>query len=188
MARLVIGDEQGWITADVATSGTALEAALEHPQAEAVIRCALLMALCALARRWRVAGSRTRTDVQLHGPHESGTARLAAHVGQPPTVHPPQAYARAPTSNPRGNLKRRAPARRLPSFGGDSPFGQNGRKMENRKRETGNLKRVNLPVLHFLFSVSCFPFLSCLVPAMPAQGGSASCPTTVSTVSAPAAH
>ena len=49
MARLFIGDEQGCITADVSTSGTALEAALEHPQAEAVIRCALLMALCALA-------------------------------------------------------------------------------------------------------------------------------------------
>jgi hypothetical protein len=48
MAQLSIGDEQGWITADVSTSGTALEAALEHPQAEAVIRCALLMSLCAL--------------------------------------------------------------------------------------------------------------------------------------------
>lgn len=49
MTRLLVGDEQGWITADVATSGPALAEALEHPQAEAVIRCALLMALCALA-------------------------------------------------------------------------------------------------------------------------------------------
>lgn len=48
MARLFVEDEQRWITADIATSGTTLEAALEHPQAEAVIRCALLMALCAL--------------------------------------------------------------------------------------------------------------------------------------------
>ena len=49
MAQLFIGDEQGWITADVATNGSALEAALEHPQAEAIIRCALLMVLSALA-------------------------------------------------------------------------------------------------------------------------------------------
>ena len=49
MTRLFVGDEQGWITADVATSGSTLTEALEHPQAEAVIRCALLMALCALA-------------------------------------------------------------------------------------------------------------------------------------------
>jgi hypothetical protein len=48
MTRLLVGDEQGWITADVATSGATLEEALEHPQAEAVIRCAVLMALCAL--------------------------------------------------------------------------------------------------------------------------------------------
>ena len=49
MTRLFVSDDQGWITADVATSGGALQTALEHPQAEAVIRCALLMALCALA-------------------------------------------------------------------------------------------------------------------------------------------
>ena len=49
MDRLFIGDEQGWITADIATNGSALQGALEHPQADAVIRCCLLMALCALA-------------------------------------------------------------------------------------------------------------------------------------------
>ena len=49
MTRLLVTDDQGWITADVVTNGTALQAALEHPQAEAVIRCAVLMALCALA-------------------------------------------------------------------------------------------------------------------------------------------
>lgn len=49
MTRLFVSDEQGWITADVAASPVALQTALEHPQAEAVIRCALLMALSALA-------------------------------------------------------------------------------------------------------------------------------------------
>ena len=49
MKRLFVSDDQGWITADVAANGIALQTALEHPQAEAVIRCALLMALCALA-------------------------------------------------------------------------------------------------------------------------------------------
>jgi hypothetical protein len=44
---------------------------------------------------------------------------------------------------------------------------QHGKEMENRKQETGNWKRVNLPVLHFRFSVSCFSFLPCLVPALP---------------------
>ncbi len=49
MTRLFVSDEQGWITADVDASGPALQAGLDHPQAEAVIRCAVLMALCALA-------------------------------------------------------------------------------------------------------------------------------------------
>jgi hypothetical protein len=49
MTQLFVSDDQGWITADVATCGSALEAALEHPKAEAVLRCALLMALSALA-------------------------------------------------------------------------------------------------------------------------------------------
>jgi orotate phosphoribosyltransferase-like protein len=48
MARLLVEDAQGLVTADVTTSGRTLEKALEHPQAEAVIRCAVLMALCAL--------------------------------------------------------------------------------------------------------------------------------------------
>jgi len=39
--------------------------------------------------------------------------------------------------------------------------------MENRKLETGNRKQINLPGLHFLFPVSRFPFLPCLVPALP---------------------
>ena len=39
--------------------------------------------------------------------------------------------------------------------------------MENRKQETGNWEQINLPVLQFLFSVSCFPFRPRLVPAMP---------------------
>ena len=50
MDRLFVADDQGWITADIATSSPTLQAALEHEQAEAVIRCALLMVLCALAQ------------------------------------------------------------------------------------------------------------------------------------------
>lgn len=50
MARLFIADDQGWITADIGTSSPTLQAALEHEQAEAVIRCALLMGLSALAQ------------------------------------------------------------------------------------------------------------------------------------------
>ena len=41
------------------------------------------------------------------------------------------------------------------------------KKMENRKQETPNWKLVNWPVLHFRFSVSCFPLLSWLGPALP---------------------
>ncbi len=48
MAQLFVEDEHGAVTADVTISGSMLEEALDHPQAEAVIRCAVLMALCAL--------------------------------------------------------------------------------------------------------------------------------------------
>jgi len=43
-----------------------------------------------------------------------------------------------------------------------------GRKMENRKQETGNEKPTHWPVSKFRFPVSGFPFLSMLVPALPA--------------------
>ena len=48
MARLFVCDGVG-ITADIEASGTVLRAALEDEQAESVVRCAVLMALSALA-------------------------------------------------------------------------------------------------------------------------------------------
>ncbi len=50
MAQLFVCDSSGWITADIETSGTVLRAALSHEQAESVVRCAVLMALSALAQ------------------------------------------------------------------------------------------------------------------------------------------
>ena len=50
MAQLFVSDTQARITADVEVSGPVLSAALEHEQAEPVVRCAVLMALSALAQ------------------------------------------------------------------------------------------------------------------------------------------
>lgn len=50
MAQLFVCDANGWITADVEARGPVLAAALEHEQAESVVRCAVLMALSALAK------------------------------------------------------------------------------------------------------------------------------------------
>ncbi len=49
MARLFVCDNYGKITADIEASGPVLRAALEGEQAECVVRCAVLMALSALA-------------------------------------------------------------------------------------------------------------------------------------------
>jgi len=49
MARLIVCDTSGWITADVEANGPVLSDALDHEQAESVVRCAMLMALSALA-------------------------------------------------------------------------------------------------------------------------------------------
>ncbi len=49
MARLFVCDDGGRITVDIEASGTALVDALDHEQADSVVRCALLMALSALA-------------------------------------------------------------------------------------------------------------------------------------------
>jgi len=49
MARLSVCVSGGYIAADVQTSGPVLEEALHHDKADAVVRCALLMALSALA-------------------------------------------------------------------------------------------------------------------------------------------
>jgi hypothetical protein len=57
MARLIVCDDQGRITADIEASGTVLSDALDHEQAQSVVRCAVLMALSALAEggEWPVA-------------------------------------------------------------------------------------------------------------------------------------
>lgn len=49
MARLFVCDRQGAITADIEASGSMLRSALEDERADAVIRCAVLMAISALA-------------------------------------------------------------------------------------------------------------------------------------------
>ncbi len=49
MARMFVCDRQGAITADIEASGSVLRSALEHERADAVIRCAVLMAISALA-------------------------------------------------------------------------------------------------------------------------------------------
>jgi len=49
MARLIVCDTTGWITVEIEADGPVLGAALEHEKAESVVRCAVLMALSALA-------------------------------------------------------------------------------------------------------------------------------------------
>lgn len=49
MARLFVTDTGGWITVDLEANGPILQEALEHEQAEPVVRCAVLMVLSALA-------------------------------------------------------------------------------------------------------------------------------------------
>jgi len=49
MAHLLLGDDSGWITADIEVHGPVLGAALEHKDAEPIVRCAIIMALSALA-------------------------------------------------------------------------------------------------------------------------------------------
>ena len=49
MARLLVCDSSGYVTVDVEAIGPILSAALENEQAESVVRCAVLMALSALA-------------------------------------------------------------------------------------------------------------------------------------------
>ena len=56
MARLFVCDDGGWITVDIEACGP-VSAALEHDKAEVLIRCALFMALSALAEgeQWPMA-------------------------------------------------------------------------------------------------------------------------------------
>jgi hypothetical protein len=54
MARLLLGDDSGWMTADIEVNGPVLGAALEQQDAEAMVRCAIMMTLSALVagERW----------------------------------------------------------------------------------------------------------------------------------------
>jgi len=49
MARLLVSVSGGYISADIQTNGSVLEEALQHAKADAVMRCAVLLALSALA-------------------------------------------------------------------------------------------------------------------------------------------
>jgi hypothetical protein len=46
---MLVCEPSGCVTIDIETAGPVLGAALEHAQAEAVLRCAMLMVLSALA-------------------------------------------------------------------------------------------------------------------------------------------
>jgi len=50
MARLFVCDQEARITADLEVHGPVLSEALEHEQAEPLVRCAVLMCLSALAQ------------------------------------------------------------------------------------------------------------------------------------------
>jgi hypothetical protein len=50
MARLFVCDREASISAEVEVAGSLLSEALEHEQAEPVVRCAMLMALSTLAQ------------------------------------------------------------------------------------------------------------------------------------------
>jgi hypothetical protein len=64
MARLFVCDRQGSITADIDADGSVLRAALEDDQADAVMRCAVLMALSVLAQggTWPAAALESMAD------------------------------------------------------------------------------------------------------------------------------
>jgi hypothetical protein len=49
MSRLFVCDNNGWITVDIEANGPILGAALDHEKAEPIVRCAIMMALSALA-------------------------------------------------------------------------------------------------------------------------------------------
>ncbi len=49
MARILLDDNGGWMTVDIEVNGPVLGAALEHEEAESIVRCAVMMALSALA-------------------------------------------------------------------------------------------------------------------------------------------
>jgi hypothetical protein len=78
MARLFVCDDDGAITADIEASGPVLRAALEDEQAECVVRCAVLMALSALAEggNWPTAALESMFDFMATMKHEVRSAQL----------------------------------------------------------------------------------------------------------------
>jgi hypothetical protein len=78
MARLFVCDARGWITADIEASGPVLSDALDHEQAECVVRCAMFMALSALAEggTWPAALLETMALFMEEMKHEICSRRL----------------------------------------------------------------------------------------------------------------
>jgi hypothetical protein len=78
MARLFVCDDEGAITADIEASGPVLRAALEDEQAECVVRCAVLMALSALAEGgdWPTAALESMFDFMTTMKQEICSSRL----------------------------------------------------------------------------------------------------------------
>jgi hypothetical protein len=64
MARLFVCDKRGAITADIEASEAVLRSALEDEQADAVVRCAVLMALSTLVEggTWPAAALKSMAD------------------------------------------------------------------------------------------------------------------------------
>jgi len=77
MARRFFCDSAGCITAEIEADSPVLAAALEHEKAESVVRCAVLMALSALAEggAWpttvlqAMAAFMGRMKSEIGGPH-----------------------------------------------------------------------------------------------------------------------
>ena len=49
MARLLVEDKNGWITADIEVHGAVRGAGLPPEDAEAIVSCAIILACCVLA-------------------------------------------------------------------------------------------------------------------------------------------
>ena len=78
MTRLFVCDAKGTITADIEASGPVLREALEDDQAESVMRCAVLMALSALAKggEWPTAVLESMETFMSTMRHEVRTEQL----------------------------------------------------------------------------------------------------------------
>ena len=78
MAKLFVCDTDGGITADIEALGPVLGAALDHEQADSVIRCAVLMGLSALAEggEWPAAVLQCMSAFMAGMRHEVCSTRL----------------------------------------------------------------------------------------------------------------